>query len=542
MKNSCYPLQKARKGFQKFVAFTLLCALISTSAFQPAIFAEQAPTANEGGNQTVGQTQEETGVGTGQTASVPIIQDKSTVVLMESSTKTVLFQKEADKRIYPASMTKILTALVVLDYFQPSDVITVGTEINEVPYDSSKAGHRVGEILSMENLIRGLIIPSGNDTANVLAAAVAKKAQNNDALTYAECEEFFSGLMNEKAKQIGAVNSHFTNPHGYHDENHYSTAYDIALISIEAMKNDTIRNIAQETGFTGNGAGSTLENANNVITTNYNWTSHNLLITDGAYHYEYATGLKTGFTDEAGNCIAATATKDDMELIAIVCNSDDPNRWTEAKDMFEYGFQTFHFETLQKSGTVVDTANLSNHNRLNGDTLDVVVKDDITKLLSKEQLERVETSIIYTKVADKETNNDKNSETGNTSEENTGQPSEEASNNPVEPTGPLLLAPIEKDELIGTINYELDGTVIATSNVYASDVVEKSTILNSIQFFFKDLIKNIATPGGIMKIAAGIIVIAVIIFIITIIHRRRSYNRSRSKYRYSSNLKRRRRK
>ena len=144
----------------------------------------------------------------------------SAAILIEESTGTILYEKNADQKMYPASMTKVLTALVALDYFQPEELIKVGSEINEVSLDSSKAGHVVGETLTMKNAIRGLIIPSGNDSANVIAAAVARRAENDDSLSFRQCEAVFTDLMNKKAAELGAKNSHFANADGYHDDNH----------------------------------------------------------------------------------------------------------------------------------------------------------------------------------------------------------------------------------------------------------------------------------------------------------------------------------
>ena len=146
-------------------------------------------------------------------------------ILIEASSGTILYEKNATQKMYPASMTKMLTALVALDYFKPEDLIVVGSEINEVSLDSSKAGHELGETLTVENAIRGLIIPSGNDSANVVAAAVAKKAENDENMTFGKCEVVFTDLMNKKAEELGATNSHFANAHGYHSDDHYTCAH-----------------------------------------------------------------------------------------------------------------------------------------------------------------------------------------------------------------------------------------------------------------------------------------------------------------------------
>ncbi len=431
--------------------------------------------------------------------SEPTVNAQS-AILMEPETGTIIYEKNSEDKMYPASMTKMLTALVLLDYFDYDALITVGDEINGITLDSSKAGHKRGETLSVENLIRGLIIPSGNDSANVVAAAVAKKIENNNDLPYEECEKIFTELMNKKAEELGCKNSHFSNAHGYHDDNHYTTAYDMALITKEALKNETIKKIAGEKSFSGDGSGNTLEENTNLVTQTYNWRSHNLLIADGEYNYEYATGLKTGFTDQAGDCVAATAEKDGTQLIAIIMNSEDPNRWLDARNLFEYGFNNFSINTLQKNGDVVETVGLTNNNKLNGNTLDVIVKEDIANYMLNSDVENVEKVIKY--------NDDLVAENKDDSSE----------------TAVTLKAPISKDSEIGTIKYELNGKTIKEAKLYASTDVEKSTILSSIQYFFK----NLFTLSNLIILAIIIIVLLIIVVIIRIIRNRRR----RQAYRY----------
>ena len=433
--------------------------------------------------------------------SDPVVNAQA-AILVEPETSTIIYEKNSNERMYPASMTKILTALVTLDYFDYDALVTVGNEINEVTLDSSKAGHKKGETLSVENLIRGLMIPSGNDSANVLAAAVAKKVENNNDLSYEECEKIFTDLMNKKAEELGCKNSHFANAHGYHDDNHYTTAYDMSLITAEALKNDTIKKIAGEKSFSGDGAGNTLEENTNLITQEYNWKSHNLLIADGEYHYEYATGLKTGFTDQAGDCVAATAEKDGTELIAVIMNSEDPNRWIDAKNLFDYGFNNFSINTFQKKGDVVETVSLINNNRLNGDTLDVIVKEDVSQYMLNSDIANIEKEIKY---------ND-----------------EFIAKNKDGSEIVQLKAPIAKDSEVGTISYKLNGETIKESKLYASTEVQKSTIISSIKYFFKNLFSNIFTLKGLIIFIVIIIVIIIIILII----RNLGNKKRRTSYKY----------
>ena len=433
--------------------------------------------------------------------SDPVVNAQA-AILIEPETGTIIYEKNSNERMYPASMTKILTALVTLDYFDYDALVTVGNEINEVTLDSSKAGHKKGETLSVENLIRGLMIPSGNDSANVLAAAVAKKVENNNDLSYEECEKIFTDLMNKKAEELGCKNSHFANAHGYHDDNHYTTAYDMSLITAEALKNDTIKKIAGEKSFSGDGAGNTLEENTNLITQEYNWKSHNLLIADSEYHYEYATGLKTGFTDQAGDCVAATAEKDGTELIAVIMNSEDPNRWIDAKNLFDYGFNNFSLNTFQKKGDVVETVSLINNNRLNGDTLDVIVKEDVSQYMLNSDIANIEKEIKY---------ND-----------------EFIAKNKDGSEIVQLKAPIEKDSEVGTVSYKLNGETIKESKLYASTEVQKSTIISSIKYFFKNLFSNIFTLKGLIIFIVIIIVIIIIILII----RNLGNKKRRTSYKY----------
>lgn len=430
-----------------------------------------------------------------------------TAILAEASTGKVIYQKDMDKKMYPASMTKLLTALVVLDYFSPEALVTVGTEIDEISWDSSKAGHIKGETLTVKNLIRGLMIPSGNDSANVLAVAVARKAENNENLPFEECISVFTNLMNEKANALGATNSHFANAHGYHDENHYTTAHDMLLIAQEALKNQTILDIAKEKEYAGDGAENSLEDNTTLVTQEYDWTNHNLLLTDNEYQYEYAIGLKTGFTDEAGDCLTAAAQKDGITLIAIVFDDEDPGRWVDTTALFEYGFNNYEMVELQKAGDVVATVGLSEHNRLLGDTLDGIVKEDVQEYILKEDAGKLEKTVEY--------RSDLLAE----------------SNHP-EDTAIKLNAPIAKEEQIGKISYKLNDEVIKEVNVFAATEVEKSTIGSSIQFFFQNLASNLFSLKGIGMLAGILIVLVLLIGMIRAIRGRRS--RRRSKYIFKS--------
>ena len=417
----------------------------------------------------------------------------SAAILIEKSTGTILYEKNADQKMYPASMTKVLTALVALDYFKPEELIKVGSEINEVSLDSSKAGHIAGETLTMKNAIRGLIIPSGNDSANVVAAAVARRAENDENLSFSQCEAIFTDLMNKKAAELGATNSHFSNAHGYHTESHYTTAKDMALISRAFMENKTLEEIANEKGFSGNGADGMFATDTSVKTQDYAWRSHNLLIMDGEYNYGYASGIKTGFTDEAGDCVTAAAKKDGMNLIAVVFHSEDPNRWLDAKNLFEYGFNGYVEAKVAGADEAVAEVALTKHKKSQGDTLAVVPGEPLVTYLPADAADKLEVSVEY---------NDTYAETdkeGNVS----------------------LRAPIEKGAEVGTASYKVDGKVVLKAPVYAGRDVAKGNIFSTIGH----LLGSIFTLKGILTVVGIVVVVAVVLLILKLIGGRRNRHR-----------------
>ena len=259
--------------------------------------------------------------------------DTEAIVLMESETGKLLYEKNAYEKMYPASTTKILTALIALERGDLNDRITIGREVEMVPVDSSKAGHIPGDQIYLKDLLLGLMLPSGNDSAVAIANYIAKKETGDSNLSLEESFHYFAKLSNQRAKEIGAMQTHFINPHGYHDDGHYTTAYDLALIAREAMRNEVFREIVGTSSYTlENGQGTQKE---------FFWNNTNLLLDPTALetYYPYATGLKTGFTTPAGECLVGTATKNGIHLIAVLLNSPKNKRWNQAKDLFEYGFK-----------------------------------------------------------------------------------------------------------------------------------------------------------------------------------------------------------
>lgn len=200
-------------------------------------------------------------------------------------------KQDGSTRIYPASTTKLLTALVALSYLSPQEFITAGDELNFVAEDASIAEIEKGDTLSVDNLISGLLLPSGNDVAYVLACAAGRRIGHNELLAPSQAVQYFVNEMNVKASQLGCFGSHFVSPDGYHTPEHYTTIDDLIIIAMRALENSIIAKhvcTANETA---------LISPDRTLF----WKNTNLLLhSDSPYYTEDAVGLKTGYTKEAG--------------------------------------------------------------------------------------------------------------------------------------------------------------------------------------------------------------------------------------------------
>ncbi len=287
-------------------------------------------------------------------------------ILMDAETGNVLFEKNGYSKIYPASTTKVLTAILVLENL-PLDEKVVASQraINSVPIGSSVMGIKQGEIFSVENLLYGLILPSGNDAAIVLAEAVSGNVDD------------FVVLMNSKANEIGCLNTHFSNPHGFYDESHYSTPYDMALILKYAMKYDEFRKIAQTKSWE-------LPITNKTDTTRILKNNNRLLDEDYSIFYPYALGGKTGYTIESRGTYIGYAKKDDKLL--IVGNFDGSQningknaRFLDAISLCDYGFLNYDKEKIVSK----DLFNFVFKDENNNTESKISLKDDIYSLTKK---------------------------------------------------------------------------------------------------------------------------------------------------------------
>ena len=245
-------------------------------------------------------------------------------ILIEASSGEVIFEKDADTVMYPASTTKILTILLGIMMGDMSQTVYLSqTAVAEE--GSSVIGLEVGESINFQDLLYATMVRSGNEGANMIAEAVSGDIAS------------FVNLMNEAAAMYGCTSTHFANPHGLHAEDHYTTARDMAILAQAAMQNDTFREMAGIYTYT-------LPRSNlhsSRVLTSTTRLFMNSSLEDNEYYYPYATGIKTGFHSAAGYCFVGSAERDGVELISVVFNTTETGRWTDTIKLMEYGFTQF---------------------------------------------------------------------------------------------------------------------------------------------------------------------------------------------------------
>ena len=278
------------------------------------------------------------GAGTSSTVESMYIQAKA-AILVDDDYGEVLYEQNAHEKNYPASITKVMTTLLVLEAVDRgeaalTDIVTVGDEVNlGIGEGGSGVGLQEGEQLSLEDLLYCALTASANEACNALAQYLC-----GDVATFVD-------RMNQRAAELGMEDTHFANTHGYHDDNHYTSAWDIYLMCKEAMQYETFRTIVSSLNYT-MPATNMHEEPRIVRSTNALISNFRVF----GYLYQYATGIKTGSTPEAGYCLAASATKEDRNLISVVLGCErEPNTtgsdgfiyFDETIRLFDWGFNNF---------------------------------------------------------------------------------------------------------------------------------------------------------------------------------------------------------
>ncbi|MBR6702185.1 MAG: D-alanyl-D-alanine carboxypeptidase [Clostridia bacterium] len=288
--------------------------------------------------------------------------------LADPETGKVLYEKNAFEKMYPASTTKILTALLVLENCSLTETATVSrTALDSTPKGYSTAGMKAGEEFSVYTLLQALLIPSANEAAFVLAEHVSGSAAA------------FAKLCNKRAKELGCKSLHFVNPNGIHDENHYCCAYDLYLIAKECRKYEAFNEIVKTKYFTVPATDiCTYENRS------YSNTNEMLLPSSKAYYYPDCTGIKTGHTTPAGECLVSSCSRDNMNLICVVLggkiNAYGLNeRFTDTKKLFDFAFENYSYRTVSTAGTVYRTVTVDKATEETA-SLDIKTEADISAI------------------------------------------------------------------------------------------------------------------------------------------------------------------
>lgn len=349
-------------------------------------------------------------------------------ILINPSTNTVLYEKNPDTKMYPASTTKIMTAYLALIKIDDLDkILTASATAVNIDRDGSNMGLSEGETLSARLLLQSLMIHSANDAANVLAEEVS-----------GSIEEFVK-LMNSTAKKLGMKNTHFCNPHGYHDDNHYTTARDMSILAKHAMANETFAEMSAMTSLT-------IAPTNKYKTERIFRTRNAMMnkYSDYSIQYRFANGIKTGHTSDAGYCFVGSAIKNDLDLIAVVFNSPNYNQsFIDTKALFEYAYANHRMRIVIKGDEIASTCKV--RWAFGKDHLVLVTKKDVKALLPRDTYtaELLKSEFLLDK---------------------------------------KITAPIKEGDILGKAKFYYDGELVAESDLYSSRSVSRNVLKQFLSY------------------------------------------------------------
>lgn len=400
--------------------------------------------------------------------------DAKACILIDSKTGVVLYEKNADTpHLYPASTTKMMTAIVAIENSKPDQIMTASQKaIDDIGEGGMNIGINPGEVMSMEQLLKPLLISSANEAANILSENVFNNKPE------------FIEKMNQKAKEIGAVNTHFVNPNGMHDDNHYTTARDLSTIAFYAMKLPLFKETVAKTEY-----------QLDVTNKHSKWpvlgTSNKLLYRKSKF-FTKITGIKTGYTTQAGhNLVASAINNDGTELIAVVMGVYGANSKVRVEDycqrLLEYGLANYKEQPIIESNQIIKNI-IPVKDAKDSLTVNAVTAQRISSILP-----------LY------------DNESWNLSRE--------------EHVNTQLTAPIKKGQILGYIEYKKDGISLGKTDVIASNDVE----LSSKAKFNKDL-NNFIKNSILFKLIIAVLILALLLVILRLVLRRVSKTKRR-KYR-----------
>lgn len=405
---------KTRKKFVKFTAMILTAVLFLLGA-APSFAEEMKPSAKI------------------DWSDAPSVEGTS-ALLMDAGSGEILYEKNAHEQRTPASVTKMLTCLVVLETMELDQQVTVPAGISG---EGTNLAVKEGETFTVEQLLYGLMLYSANDMAEVLAIASGGSIQN------------FCDMMNERARRCGAEETNFTNPNGMNSpgqENHKTTAYDLAVIAREAMKNKDFRKIVSTVEYTipatNLSEARAFRNGNRCISDGEGTLPMSeYVVATGNFRYEGAIGVKTGYTSTAGNCFCGFAQRDGTDLIAVTLNATSlETRFTDVMNLWDYGFGKYYTYTVAKSREAFNEIPVKRGEK---GEVKATVKEDFDITLNKEY----NSDSITTQVKVKEG---------------------------------ALQAPIKKGDVVGTLVAYKEGDPVAKTELYAMEGVEEGGLWSRI--------------------------------------------------------------
>mgnify|MGYP006277994685 CR=1 FL=1 len=348
-------------------------------------------------------------------------------ILIDAKTGEILFEKNKHKKMYPASTTKILTGILAIEMGNFDEIITVD---DKTPYEieGTHIALEPGEKLSFKDLVNSMLIESANDSAVVIAKNLSGSVEN------------FADLMNKKAKELGAKNSNFVNPNGLPNEEHVTTAYDLAMIAKYAMKNNVFRNIVKNYTYT-------IPPTNKKSEERYMKSANRLLYSTSNINvdgnivdikYDGAIGIKTGYTVAANQCLVAGAKRNGKELISVILSSDGKNKWVDTHKLFNYGFNNFSTETIAFKKEFVKNIEVEHGDK---NFVTGIIDNNIYATIPNNSQNDINKNII---LSDK------------------------------------VKAPISKGQVLGKIEYSIDGKIIGMANIISTEEINMKPVYKAV--------------------------------------------------------------
>ena len=350
------------------------------------------------------------------TISEPNINAES-ALLIDNKTNKVLYSKDMNRKMFPASTTKILTAILVLENHSLDEKVTASyNAVMTIPSGYSTASIQIDEVLTVEQLLELLLVHSANDAANVLAEYTGGSIDS------------FVAMMNTKINELGLSDTHFTNPYGLQDNNHYTTAHDLAIIMQYCLKNDDFRKIAGQ-------ASCAIPSTNKSEPRKYSSTNE-LLIAGNSNYYPNLIAGKTGYTSEAGECLVSAAYNDNLELVGVILNSN--NRFKDTRSLYNYGYTNFSIKNIVNEKDIITNVEVKNATK-DTKNLNLLVSEDIPVLANNsDDLSKIEPQITL--------NSD-------------------------------IKAPIEDGQVLGKVSYSVNGITYSTDLIAANNVEKSNFVL-----------------------------------------------------------------